>query len=220
MSIWPLVTRIAGHAHGINRILFPALDPLVGHRSYYNIGNDLLALSVIPLGLVALFRKNRLEKPGQLPLLLATSSGFLLMLVTGTPGYYFLLVIFLLAISRPALNARTYWSCMATLSATTFFSEYGMGAYWLTHSSVWSVGVYDPNIPLTRYIGQLPTNDWFITTCCVANCLVLVLMMINLFRRETKVGEPMQMIAREGADLQRPERASVGMPRRTVEASA
>ena len=188
MSIWPLVTQVVGHAHGVNRILYPALTWLFGRHSYYNVGNDLLALSLESLAIVALVRKKRLAQPGQLSLLLATASACLLMLVTGTPGYYFLLVIFLLAMSRPALKASVFWYCLLVVSATTFFSEYGMGAYWLTHSSVWSVGVYDPSIPLTHVAGELPTFDWFITLCCIANLTVLLLLVVNVFRSDRAPG--------------------------------
>ena len=66
MSIWPLVTQVVGHEHGVNRILYPALTWLLGRHSYYNVGNDLLALSLVPLAIVALVRKKRLAQPGRL----------------------------------------------------------------------------------------------------------------------------------------------------------
>lgn len=187
MSIWPLITQVVGHASGEARISFRATRLLFGNHSYYNLGNQLGALFELGLvGLVLVLRRN-LRRPGQMTLVLAAGSTGLLMLITGAPGYYFVMPLCFIAASRSALTRRVWWFCLVALSATTFLSEYAMGAYWLDNHLVWGVGVYSPHFAVANWLATLPNNNLFVTACCAVNIVVFGVLMYRAIRPTPRI---------------------------------
>jgi hypothetical protein len=182
MSFWPLVTQIVGHASGEARISFQATRVLFGKDSYYNVGNQAAAVFEVALVGAAVLLRHKLRRDGQVTVLLAAGSTGLLMLVTGAPAYYFVLPLCFVAASRPALGARDYWYCLGALSATTFLSEYAMGAYWLDNHLPWGVGIYSPSFGPSRFMATLPRSDLFITACCLVNISVFAVLVYRALR--------------------------------------
>jgi hypothetical protein len=182
MSIWPVISQFAGHVHGVDRILYPATYPLIGHRTYYQMGSLLMGAFLAGCAGMALVRGRRLAAAGRVPLILAATSLGTFVLNTGTASYHLILALVLIALTRSALPTRVYWACMGGITATTFAAMYGMGAYWLSGSLVWDAGIYNPDSPLTRFMASLPNNDLVVTALCLANVLILLVLVWFAFK--------------------------------------
>jgi hypothetical protein len=182
MSIWPLISQFAGHVHGVSRILYPATYPLIGRRTYYQMGSLLLGAFLVGCAGMALIRGRRLAAVGRVPVVLAATSLGTFVLNTGTASYHLILALVLIALTRSALPARVYWACLGGITATTFIAMYGMGAYWLSGSLVWDVGIYNPDSPLTRFMASLPNNDLVVTALCLVNVLIFLVLVWFAFK--------------------------------------
>lgn len=192
MSIWPIISQFAGQAHGANRILYPATYPLIGQLTYYKVGSLLLGALLVGCGGMTLIRGRRLAAAGRVPIILAATSLGTFVLNTGTASYHLILALVLIALTRSALPARIYWACMGGITATTFVAMYGMGAYWLSGSLTWDVGIYDPNSPLTRFMAGLPDDNVVVTVLCLINLSIFLILVWFAFK-PTEPAVPAEM---------------------------
>lgn len=182
MSIWPIVTALAGSAHGIDRILFPAESTLGGGLTYYKVGSLLLLGSMLALVAWTALRARSPSGSRQWVVWMAAAAVAMFTLNTGTPTYHYLLALALVFLTIGALPPWACFASVGTLTVTTFASMYAMGAYWLSAHPTWSVGVYDPHSGLTRFVVRVAGDDWFITACSVANLAVLALLLYYTVR--------------------------------------
>lgn len=182
MSIWPVISQFTGHVHGADRILYPATYPLIGHMTYYKVGSLLLGTFLAGCAGMALVRGRRLAAAGRVPVVLAVTSLGTFVLNTGTASYHLILALVLIVLTRSALPTRVYWACVAGITATTFLAMYGMGAYWLSGSLTWDVGIYNPDSPLTRFMAGLPNNDLVVTALCLVNVLIFSVLLWFAFK--------------------------------------
>lgn len=192
MSIWPLISQFTGHVHGVDRVLYPAIYPFVGRLTYYKVGSLLLGAFIAGCAGMALLRGRRLVAAGRLPLVLAATSLGTFVLNTGTATYHLILALVLIALTRSALPGRVYWACLGGITATTFLTMYGMGAYWLSGSLTWDAGIYNPDSPLTRFMASLLANDAVVTVMCLVNILIFLALVWFAFkpiRSGASVGE-------------------------------
>jgi hypothetical protein len=182
MSIWPVISQFIGHVHGVDRVLYPATYPLIGRLTYYKVGSLLLGAFLASCAGMALLRGRRLVAAGRVPIVLAATSLGTFVLNTGTASYHLILALVLIALTRSALPTRVYWACFGGITATTFLAMYGMGAYWLSGSLTWDVGIYNPASPLTRFMADLPANDLVVTALCLVNILIFLVLVWFAFK--------------------------------------
>lgn len=180
---WPLVATAINGVFGTGSILFPATGPLIGSLSYYHVGTLAFGLYLVVLLVIVLVRGPRIMLGGGFVLASTLGVMGLLLLETGTASYHMVLPTAMSFLLVRAVPRRTYLIAVITLSATTFLSMYGMGAYWLSSHPVWGVGVYAPGFWGSQLFSWAVTNPVVVIAASTANTAVFVLLTIEFARR-------------------------------------
>lgn len=195
-TLWPLVAPLRYDVSGIERILFPATEASGLGLSYYQLGNALMAFTIVALIVSLLMRRDRDEARRVLPLTMLAGAMALLFLRTGTPVYHVALVVALAFVSAGALPKWAYRYVVIALTTTTSVSMYLMGAFWLSRHPEWSIGVYDADSPVVRFAADLAANDVFITIAAGANISAMAIVLLYVVRPQVRDVHPPDTLAK------------------------
>lgn len=119
-SVWPLVINVLHGATGIDRILTPSSEILVGPLTYQRTSQMLTipALLLVSVALV-LRRRSAIETGAYLPLVALGITSFL-MLLTGMVATHFLLALPILLLCRRWMPNDAYLFVVGIWTVTTF----------------------------------------------------------------------------------------------------